>query len=171
MKKLRYPTIALLFIGYCLNTSAQTGERKGWPSKDRYEFIRSCIETASPGLGEDKARYYCWCMQEKMEIKYPTIESASRLTEADINTPEWQKEIQGCRDHEGWSAKDRADFLSECKNAAKEGLGEEKATNYCECVLYKMERKYPKAEDAGEITEEKLNTPAFKKMMQDCLAF
>ena len=170
MKK--YVILSLLLITlFSIQLSAQTGEKKGWPSSERYGFITECINAAQKGMSKDTARFYCYCMVFKMEEKYPTIEEASALTEEKLQSPEWQKEIQTCLQGY-WSTKDRTDFLTDCINAAKEGLGDEKAKNYCECMLYKVEVKYPDSSTvAGELTEEKLNSPEWKKIIQSCLDF
>ena len=170
MKK--YVILSLLLITlFSIQLSAQTGEKKGWPSSERYGFITECIKAAQKGMSVDTARFYCYCMVFKMEEKYPTIEEASALTEEKLQSPEWQKEIQACLQGY-WSTKDRTDFLTDCINAAKEGLGDEKAKNYCECMLYKVEVKYPDSSTvAEELTEEKLNSPEWKKIIQSCLDF
>ena len=52
-----------------------------------------------------------------------------------------------------------------------EGLDEEKAKNYCECMLFKVELKYPNPEDAGTISEEDMKSPEWQKIIQGCLKF
>ncbi len=162
----------IVFLLIAVKAVAQlSGETKGWPSVERYAFISECINTAKESLSEDSARYYCYCMQFKVEKKYPTIELASTITEADMNSPEWQKDIKACLNGGTWSAIDRSTFLSECIASAKDGVGEEKATIYCECMLYKVETKFPNAADADTLTAEKLATPEWKKIIQSCFDF
>lgn len=84
----------LLFISL-LSLSAGS-QKKGWTAKDRTDFISSCIDAAKASLGEDTASYYCFCMQVKVESKYPNIEDAGKLSDADLATPEWQALIQEC---------------------------------------------------------------------------
>ena len=171
MKKILLLTgaILLLFTG---NIFAQPGTQKnGWPSVERYNFISECIKAAKAGMSEDSARFYCYCMQFKVEAKYPTIEEAGKITENDMQSPEWQKDIKTCLTGGSWSAKERSAFLSNCISSAKTGMGEEKAKNYCECMVYKVESRYPNAADAGELTTEKLNSPEWKKILQGCLDF
>lgn len=164
--------ISLLLICFAtLTLTAQTGEKKGWPSAERYAFITECMKSAQKGMSEDTARFYCYCMIFKMEVKYPTIEEAAAITADTLATPEWQKDIQACLQGY-WNSKDRNDFLKDCISSAKDGLGEEKAKNYCECMLYKVEVMYPDSGKATEeLTEEKLNTPDWKKIIQSCLEF
>ncbi|HEV7781355.1 MAG TPA: hypothetical protein VGO58_08815 [Chitinophagaceae bacterium] len=145
------------------------GEKKGWPSAERYNFIRECTGSAKARLTEDAARYYCYCMQERLELKYPTIEEAQKITESDMNSPAFQKNVKECK--EGiWTTKDRNDFVSECINAVKE-FSEDKAKNYCECMLFKVEQAFPKPEDATQLNAEKLNSPEWKRIAQGCLDF
>jgi len=84
----------LLFILF-ISASARA-QRKRWTAKDRNDFVTSCIETAKTSLGLDTASYYCYCMLEKVEAKYPDIDDAAKLTEADLATPEWQAIIKDC---------------------------------------------------------------------------
>ncbi len=170
MKKFFILSLFLLFYT-CMQVSAQTGENKGWPSVERYGFISECIKAAQKGMSEDTARFYCYCMLFKMEAKYPTIEETAGMTEEKMMSPEWQKEIQVCLKGY-WISKDRNDFLTNCINSAKDGLGEEKAKNYCACMLYKVEVMFPDASAmADQITKEKINSPEWKKIIQSCLDF
>lgn len=168
MKKLLLPCLLVLFVNH--DVFAQ--EKKGWPSSERFAFISECMKTARVSLSEDSARFYCYCMQEKLELKYPAIADAAKITATDLATPEWKKEIRDCRVAIGqWLPKDRSDFLTDCIDAAKASLGEVKAKSYCECMLFKTEQKYPDPADAGAITEADLQTPAWKKMIKDCADF
>jgi hypothetical protein len=170
MKKKLIPALVLICFA-ALQSSAQTGEKKGWPSKERYAFISECIKAAQKGMSEDTARFYCYCMIFKMEEKYPTVEEAATISEDKLASPEWQKEIQACLQGY-WSSKDRNDFLKDCINSAKDGLGADRAKNYCECMLYKIEVMYPDSGKAAEeLTEEKINSPDWKKIIQSCLEF
>lgn len=171
MKKLQFSTllIGVLFAG---NLFAQeAGEKKGWPSAERYSFISECIKEAKSGMSEDSARFYCYCMQELIELKYPAIEDVAKITKDELNSEAWKKEIAGCLSG-FWGTSEREEFLSECIGSAKiAGVNEEKAKSYCECMLYKVEKMYPDPLDAGELTSEKLESPEWKKIIQSCLDF
>ncbi len=121
-------------------------------------------------LSTDSARFYCYCMLEKVEVKFPTPEAASQLKKEDLENPEWVKETKACIAG-FWSSKDREDFLSNCITTASKGLTEEKARFYCECMLFKIEKKYPVAADAGNITEEDMKKPEWQQLIQGCLKF
>lgn len=171
MKKLLFST-AIIFLLLPVKIYAQkTVEKKGWPSWERSAFIIECIKSAKAGMSEDSARSYCYCMQFKVEAKYPTIEAAGKITEADMESPEWKKDIKNCLSAGSWSSKDHTDFLSDCIGSAKERMGEEKATAYCKCMLSKVESKYPNPTNAGNLSKEKLNSPEWKKIIKECLDF
>jgi hypothetical protein len=172
MRKIIIPY--LLFSALFINKAfvQEAGEKKGWPSVERSAFIIECIKSAKVNMSEDSARSYCYCMQEKIEKKYPAIEDVAKLSAADMQSPEWQKEIKNCLTGiSAWSATDRSDFLSECIASAKAGMTEEKAKNYCQCMMFKVEKKYPSPADAGNLTKEDLQSPEWKKIIQSCLEF
>ena len=172
MKKI---LLSLLLLSiFCANRSLaqDSTSTKGWTAADRSGFVGDCIKTAKVNIGEDSARSYCYCMQEKIERKYPIAADAVKITAADMASPEWKKEIQDCLTITStWPSQERANFISTCTNSAKAGLGEQRAKNYCECMLYKIEKKYPSSTEAATITAEVMESPEFKKMVQDCLKF
>ena len=146
-----------------------TGEKKGWPSSERYGFISECIRTASASMSEDSARYYCYCMQEKIEQKFPAVDELAKLTEKDMESEEWKKEINSCM-FGYWSTAQRGEFMNDCTEAAK-SIGEEKAKNYCECIMFQIEKRYPSFEQANKLTEKDFATPMWKKIIQASLDF
>jgi ATP-dependent Lon protease len=109
-------------------------------------------------------------MQEKIEARYPDVDDAAKISDTDINSPEWQKEIKACL-ASSWTKSQREEFLSECINTAKESKGQEKAKSYCECMLFKIEKKYPNADDASNITEADLKSESWQKIIKGCLDF
>ncbi len=170
MKKIIINCI-LLTILFISKSIAQTGgEKKGWPSVERAGFITECVATAKANMSEDAAKYYCYCMQEKVEAKYPAIEDAAKITSSDMQSPEWQRDIKICLKG-AWGSKDRSKFMTECIATASENVGAEKAKTYCECMLFKIEVRYPNPSDADKLTAEKLGSPEWKKIIQGCLDF
>lgn len=147
-----------------------TGETKGWPSKERLDFIRECVNTAKVNMSEDSARFYCYCMQERIEIKYPTIEEAGKITEAEMQSPAWQKYVTECLAGT-WSSTTRNDFISSCITTAKVNLSEEKAKTYCECMQFKIEKAYPNEADLSTLSDSMWKTPEWKKIIQGCMDF
>lgn len=69
-----------------------------------------------------------------------------------------------------WSSKDVNDFVSNCTSSAVNGgMQQVVAERYCECMQVKMATLYPDVVDAGQLTQADLETPAMKRMIQDCL--
>ncbi len=64
----------------------------------------------------------------------------------------------------GWPQKEKDAFTENCVNGAKGTMGDEKAKSYCDCVLGKMEAKYPDAAEAGKVD---MNTMI--EMAKDCV--
>ena len=150
---------------------AQTaGEKKGWPSIERQSFITECIGTAKKNMSSDSARSYCYCMQEKMESKYPDIAEANKITATDLASPEWVKEIRSCIGST-WTKKENEEFVTSCINSAKASLGETKAKNYCACMMFKIQKIYPNASDADKISAEDFKTEPWQKLIKGCLDF
>jgi len=165
--------LVLFVLSTCFSAAflnGQTGEKKGWPSKERYSFIEACINTAKKSMSNDSARFYCFCMQEKLEIKYPDTSDAFKITADEMATPEWKKEVRNCLVGT-WTKANRDEFLNSCTNAAKEGLGADKAKNYCECMLFKMEKIYPNPDDAAKVSSEDLKTDYWKNLIKSCIDF
>lgn len=171
MKKILLSNLIAFLLLTAHSFAQQTGEKKGWPSVERYGFITACVEEAKNNMSEDSARFYCYCMQDRVEKKYPTIEEASKITEADMQSEAWQKDIKDCLGG-FWAREEREIFLANClESAQKGGVAEDKSKTYCECMLYKIEKKFPNPLDAAQLTAEKLATPEWKKIIQGCMDF
>ena len=170
MKKIIVNSLLFTFLFISKSIAQPGGEKKGWPSVERAGFITECVTTAKANMSEDAAKYYCYCMQEKVETKYPAIEEAAKITSSDMQSPEWQRDINSCLKGT-WGAKDRSKFITECIASSSEGVGAEKAKTYCECMLFKIEVRFPDPADADKLTAEKLSTPEWKKIIQGCLDF
>ena len=90
MKKLVFPVLLVVIAVSCNNKS------KGWSSAERTRFVSDCTNEAKKGLDEGKAKSYCECMQPKIEAKYGTFEAANKISASDLQTPEWNAEVQKC---------------------------------------------------------------------------
>ena len=135
-----------------------------WSGKDRSDFIGECVPAAKAGMSTDSAKYYCYCMLDKMETRYPDPEDAGKVDETVLQTPEWKKLIQSCLGGY-WTKSERSDFMSSCIDAAKANLGVAKAETYCDCMMYKIEIRFSDFEEASKLTAEILSTPEWKKII------
>lgn len=61
---------AVVFLVAC-------GGDEGWDAEAREEFIAGCESSGTPNEA-------CVCMQEKVEAKYPDIESPDEIEQADV---------------------------------------------------------------------------------------
>ncbi len=52
---------------------------KHWAQKDKDAFNSNCVNGAKASMGDDKAKAYCSCMLDKIEVKYPNAEDAGKL--------------------------------------------------------------------------------------------
>ena len=69
-----------------------------------------------------------------------------------------------------WSSTDINAFVSTCvSNAVQGGMSQELSQKYCSCMQQKFEQMYPDSKDAGNITEEQMNTPSMMAMVKGCL--
>jgi len=89
MKKL-LPLLLIVLIAFSCKT-------KGWPAADKKEFLTTCTAAAVRGGMENaKANSYCDCMQKKLEAKYPDVKQASKVTEQEMQSDAWIKEVKDC---------------------------------------------------------------------------
>jgi hypothetical protein len=89
----------------------------------------------------------------------PKQESISEPEHLPVNAPKAETKIDEKKqevvvpvDRRGkWGKSDRFAFLENCVTNAKIKMGEEKAKEYCSCVLELVEAKYTSAVDAANI--------------------
>lgn len=67
--------------------------------------------------------------------------------------------------HRGWTEQDKATFVSGCVNGAVKDMDSTKAKQYCQCMLQKMEERYP---DPSTLSYLK-NDTALHRIGQGCL--
>ena len=67
----------------------------------------------------------------------------------------------------GWSSTERSQFVNSCvSSAVSGGMEQSVADHYCNCMLDKLEKIYPNANDAGGLD---VNSSEMQKMIRDCL--
>lgn len=162
MKKIVTTTLSVLFFTF---TSLYA---QSWSKEDKDNFVASCIDNAKDGLGVDSSKRYCDCMLNIVMAKYPKVEDTNKLTEEELSSPTWQAEIKKCLTMR-WPEADRKRFVDGCIGTATKHLGEEKAKQYCNCMLGKMEIKFEKAADADKLTAEDLAKPEWMKLIKGCV--
>jgi hypothetical protein len=148
-------------------TAAGIHAQNNWTQADKDDFVNECIKSAKEGLG-DSANRYCNCMLKVMMTRYPKVQHMDTLTAQDFNEPGLKAEIKRCLTMR-WPETDRTRFIEGCIGTAKESLGVEKAKQYCNCMLGKMEIRFANATDADKLTEEDLKKPEWINLIKGCL--
>jgi len=62
-----------------------------------------------------------------------------------------------------WTPEEKSTFMTACVEGTTENMGESKSTQYCACLLEKLERLYPIADDVIQLPEKKQ-----KELSKDC---
>ena len=91
MKKIIFPAFILLVIATSCNN-----KEKAWTAAERSRFVSDGTNAAKGGMDEAKAKAYCECMQPKIEGKYGSFVEANKISASDLQTPEWNAEVQKC---------------------------------------------------------------------------
>ena len=69
-----------------------------------------------------------------------------------------------------WSSAEVDAFTTNCiSSAVNGGMQRTKADSYCNCMQRKLETLYPNVNDAGNLTEEDMNSPSMQRLVKDCL--
>lgn len=158
-------------------TNDNTGNT-GWSEMDKNKFLKGCVASFDENQGT-LANQICPCVLGKMEKEYSSFtEAETKGGEAASNRIAMQckNEITGNNGNNnnsmasGWSSNDINEFVTTCVSGAiKEGMSQELSQKYCSCMQQKLEQMYPDPKDAGNITEEQMNTPSMLAMVKGCL--
>lgn len=62
-----------------------------------------------------------------------------------------------------WTPEEKSTFMTACVEGTTENMGESKSTQYCACLLEKLEKLYPIADDVIQLPEKKQ-----KELSKDC---
>ncbi len=73
--------------------------------------------------------------------------------------------LLSCSNKSDWSDVEKDAFVKNCVPSAQQSANMDatKAKDYCECMMGKVEKKYPKAEDAAKLTAIEVT-----EMAKDC---
>jgi hypothetical protein len=133
---------------------------QSWGSAEREAFLSNCIPEAENTFGPVMARHYCYCMLDKIEAAYP-----NPLDLNDMDEESLQPMAVNCiQVQKNWAGAEVDTFMENCTSSAEEGLGRERANDYCSCMLYKLMALYPNAATVGNVSEEEIN-----RLAGDCL--
>jgi hypothetical protein len=129
---MRLYMLGLLFVGLSLASCAGSDEKK-----DSDIVLETPLEDSTIPKQESISE------PEQLPVNAP---------KAETKIDESKKEVVIPVDRRGkWGKSDRFAFLENCVSNAKVNMGEEKAKEYCSCVLELVEAKYTSAVDAANI--------------------
>ena len=132
---------------------------KGWSEGNKQAFIKSCIADNRTAIGDDKVNAYCACMQQKVQNRYPDYHDADKLTMSQNLV------ITDSCAPPGWSSDEKAIFMNSCSETrVSMGDNKEEANVYCDCMMQKIQSKYPDVNKTGNIPNEEMTA-----MAQECL--
>jgi hypothetical protein len=154
---------------------------EGWTERDRSKFLADCMGEAGDNQG--RAKKICSCVLEKLEKKYASLSDADAkggeaagkrlatecVEEIDGNSNNNEQNNNDKSDYtsNGWSRSDENKFIDECAGTAAKNVGEERANQYCKCMLNKMKREYSNYAEAeralSRMTQDQIN-----RLAEDC---
>jgi hypothetical protein len=74
--------------------------------------------------------------------------------------------LGACKSGSNWTQADKDAFVGKCvpESQRQAGMSESKAKDYCDCMLDKVQKKYPKAQEAGNMSVNEAT-----EMARDCV--
>jgi polyhydroxyalkanoate synthesis regulator phasin len=156
-------------------------DNEGWSSADVKSFNRQCLQSMEND--EDLAKKVCPCALEKFQKIYSSLaEMDQKSTEAEGKRigeecvagmkPGNEESRTNNNEGGGWSSAEVNQFVNSCvSEAVKTGkMTRGQAQNYCSCMQEKFENLFPNSADAGNVTDEDMESPAMKRLIQNCVA-
>ena len=149
-----------------------------WTETEKTKILKDCVASFDESQSA-LANQICPCLLGKMEEKYTSFNDAdTRSSEAEIKsfTLQCKDEVSGNNGNNnnsmtgGWSGNDINEFVSTCvSSAVQQGMSQDLSQKYCSCMQQKLEQMFPDPKDAGNITEEQMNTPSMQEIAKRCL--
>lgn len=135
-------------------------EKHDWAYEEKENFIGTCVGETEETLGANSARQYCYCMLFKLMNIYETATEADQMTQEEIMPLATE-----CLDSQVWPDDVQQDFLGDCINTGKGGLGEEGALDYCNCMAQELAVMFPDPNDYN-LSEDELTELATKCLLR-----
>ena len=173
MKRVVLLLSAIIFFFGCNNTGG--GRGGSWTDADRSEMTNSCIQSGAATMGIERAKTYCTCMQQKMEVRFPDPKDAAKVNNETMKTPEMQAMVRACLKLDSnkpapWTEEQFQKYLEKCTAGQNtQGMTEDQAITYCGCMTRKVAVKYT-YEVAARMTPADFQTEEWKTAASDCKA-
>ena len=80
MKKLILFSLLAVFFFSCA-VKSHSSSKSGWSDKEKSDYMQECIKNFPASLANSKvkAKDYCSCTLEKIQVKYPKPEDALKM--------------------------------------------------------------------------------------------
>lgn len=134
----------------------------GWSQEDRKKNLYICVVEAAKYTHEIKARAYCACVLEKVEMKFPDINDYEKFAAQGQKAmvEYFQNDFKKCSamyiknsddviaDTIHWTKANEEIFKNTCtENLKKDAQGKLNAEKFCECYLDKVKYRFPNYAD------------------------
>jgi hypothetical protein len=84
--------VCCIFIVSVLFAACTGSARKKWSPQEQETFIKTCVANVTESMGLEEANFYCECMMEKVEKKYPDARDADEK----LTMSQSMEMAQGC---------------------------------------------------------------------------
>lgn len=103
--------------------------------------------------------------EESADEESTTKKKKKSSDDEDVSEDEPGSDEETTSDYaKGWSNAEQKEFMDKCTEGTVSSMGQEKGEEYCSCMLDKLQKRYPKANDAQEMTQSEMT-----KLAKTCL--
>ncbi len=143
-----------------------------WSAADISSFNAQCLTTVNNN--EEVAKDFCPCLLEKFQAKYSSLAEMDRNgteEEGKKAGEECMTAIKGIDDNShtasSWSVSDESQWMKACTTPLIKSLGEERATNYCSCVMDRLKELYSSYDEANTKGTKQMGEELGKKCLKE----
>ncbi|HYC40261.1 MAG TPA: hypothetical protein VEB63_07210 [Chitinophagaceae bacterium] len=126
-------------------------EQRGWTEDNKLSYIQSCISDNRGIYGAEQVKGYCDCVQSRVQRNFPDYRDVEKISMAE------NSRIADSCAPKGWSKDEEAIFMETCSDK-RVSMGDERqvAVRYCDCMMRKIQSKYPNILTTTNIPNEEM---------------
>lgn len=154
------------------NDNANSGN-SGWTGSDENRFLKECVASFEEGQ-ENLANKICPCVLGKMEKEFSSYSEADTKggeTASKRIALQCKDEIVGNNENNNtgnnWSKSDESQWMSSCTSPLIESMGEQKANNYCSCIMDKLKEIFSSFEEVNTKGTNEIGLELGKKCIKE----
>jgi|GEM_PF-4336494 len=96
--------------------------------------------------------------EENAEDEPTTTKKKRSSSDDELTDEESTNDDETSSDYvQGWTKAQQKKFFNQCAETASKQVGQERAQEYCNCMMKKIEKRYPNADDINQMTESEIN--------------